>query len=73
MIPNDTINHFVDTINKQRESLQNELAIKARANTTPTPTHTSIADELLKFKQLLDIGAITEDEFNKKKSELLQS
>ena len=31
----------------------------------------SIADELLKFKQLLDMGAITEDEYNKKKKELL--
>lgn len=31
----------------------------------------SAADEILKYKQLLDCGAITEEEFNKKKSELL--
>lgn len=31
----------------------------------------SIADEILKFKQLLDMGAITEEEFEKKKKELL--
>ncbi len=33
----------------------------------------SVADELLKFKQLLDMGAITESEYNAKKSQLLQS
>ncbi len=31
----------------------------------------SVADELLKFKQLLDVGAITEDEYNAKKKQLL--
>ncbi|OMG02112.1 hypothetical protein BK146_04470 [Paenibacillus sp. FSL R7-0333] len=31
----------------------------------------SVADELLKFKQLLDMGAITQEEFDRKKSELL--
>jgi hypothetical protein len=33
--------------------------------------NTSLADELLKFKQLLDMEAITQDEFNAKKKELL--
>lgn len=31
----------------------------------------SVADEILKFKQLLDMGAITQEEFDKKKKELL--
>ena len=31
----------------------------------------SVADEILKFKKLLDMGAITEEEYNKKKAELL--
>ena len=31
----------------------------------------SAADEIKKFKELLDMGAITEDEFNAKKKELL--
>lgn len=31
----------------------------------------SVADELLKFKQLLDIGAITQEEFEAKKKEIL--
>lgn len=36
-----------------------------------TPAASSTADELLKFKQLLDMGAITEAEYNAKKSQLL--
>ena len=35
------------------------------------PVAPSAADELLKFKQLLDMGAITEAEYNAKKSQLL--
>lgn len=31
----------------------------------------SVADEILKFKQLLDMGVITQEEFDKKKKELL--
>ncbi|HFR4185387.1 SHOCT domain-containing protein [Bacillus cereus group sp. MYBK40-2] len=31
----------------------------------------SVADELKKFKELLDMGGITEDEFNAKKKQLL--
>ncbi len=31
----------------------------------------SVADEILKFKQLLDMGAITQEEFDAKKKELL--
>ncbi|EGT4786849.1 SHOCT domain-containing protein [Clostridioides difficile] len=31
----------------------------------------SNADEILKYKNLLDLGAITEEEFNTKKKELL--
>jgi hypothetical protein len=34
-------------------------------------TTTSAADELKKFKELLDIGAITQEEFDAKKKELL--
>lgn len=38
---------------------------------TTAPAASSVADELLKFKQLLDMGAITEAEYNAKKSQLL--
>lgn len=36
-----------------------------------TPAASSVADELLKFKRLLDMGAITEAEYNAKKAQLL--
>lgn len=32
----------------------------------------SVADELLKFKELLDAGLITREEFDKKKEELMK-
>lgn len=35
-------------------------------------TNNSIADEIVKFKQLLDQGVITEEEFERKKQELLK-
>lgn len=35
------------------------------------PATPSAADELLKFKQLLDVGAITQDEYDAKKKQLL--
>ena len=37
----------------------------------PAPTELSAADEILKYKRLLDEGIITEDEFNAKKTQLL--
>ena len=37
----------------------------------PAVPQISVADELLKFKQLLDMGALTQEEFDAKKKELL--
>ncbi|MBO4920254.1 MAG: SHOCT domain-containing protein [Erysipelotrichaceae bacterium] len=48
-----------ETIEKQKKCEKKETA--------------SVADELLKFKQLLDMGAITPEEYEKKKKELLGS
>lgn len=47
-----------------------ELNISVNNNNL-TNSSTSVADEILKFKQLLDIGAITQEEFDTKKKELL--
>lgn len=33
----------------------------------------SIADEIKKFKELLDLGVLTQEEFDKKKTELLNT
>lgn len=38
---------------------------------TPPVQHTDVADELKKYKELLDMGAISQDEFDKKKQQLL--
>ena len=49
-----------------------EEIFKERAETKKAPdTLSSIADELMKFKKLLDVGAITEDEYNAEKERLL--
>lgn len=45
-------------------------AIKTQTVATSQPA-VSIADELKKFKELLDMGAITQEEFDAKKKELL--
>ena len=45
--------------------LSNELASYNK------PTQTSAADEILKYKQLLDMGAISEEEYAKQKDALL--
>lgn len=50
--------------------------VSHESNITPVTTTqniSSVADELMKFKNLLDQGAITEEEYNKKKSELLNN
>ena len=41
------------------------------ANAQPQAPITGTADEILKFKKLLDAGAITQEEFNAKKKQLL--
>ena len=44
---------------------------KEKENSKQSNPSLSIADELMKFKQLLDAGVITQDEFEKKKRDLL--
>lgn len=43
-----------------------------KAVSTANETSVSIADELLKFKQLLDLGAITQEEYDQQKDRLLK-
>ncbi|MGB7594109.1 MAG: SHOCT domain-containing protein [Erysipelotrichaceae bacterium] len=44
---------------------------EAQANKVQPGTVVSVADEIIKFKQLLDQGILTQEEFDKKKKELL--
>ena len=50
-----------------------DLCIPApgRAEVAPAAEPASVADELLKFKRLLDMGAITQEEFDAQKKQLL--
>ena len=61
-------------VNKIANGLQNAIdTAKANSNKSSTTiiNQASAADELLKFKQLLDMGAITQYEFDVKKKQLL--
>lgn len=58
-----TLIPFVNAVNdsiEQSEKLHKPL------------NQSSVADELIKFKKLLDEGVVTQEEFNKKKRELLK-
>lgn len=64
-VQKDTLVPFVNAVNKAREELRKPQGAKVFHQ------QVSSADELLKFKSLLDQGVITQEEFNKKKKELL--
>lgn len=49
----------------------NEIQSNRAAQSAPQSNTVSSADEILKFKQLLDAGVITQDEFDAKKKQLL--
>lgn len=49
-----------------------KLSILKNKSVTADINDTSIADELKKFKELLDLGAITQEEFEIQKSKLLK-
>lgn len=54
-----------------KEELASEMNYKpAQSQSAP---QISVADELKKFKELLDMGAITQEEFDSKKNEILHS
>jgi hypothetical protein len=66
-VANTTVSFFADTVNK-------EIELYKQAKITPITqvvNTTSAADELLKYKQLLDMGVLTQEEFDAKKKQLL--
>jgi hypothetical protein len=64
---------FKTSQNKQAEEIKDfiETYILERQSKDYTIPQTSVAEEILKFKSLLDSGVISEREFEKKKKELL--
>ena len=55
---NNTIHDVLFSLKQQKRNVAQERPVS------------SVADELLKFKNLLDMGVITQEEFDKKKREL---
>ena len=50
---------------------EQDLLAQREAVNPPNYTSTSPADEIAKYKELLDSGAITQEEFDAKKKQLL--
>jgi hypothetical protein len=73
--------HFIININKKKvaEELRRniyksqEMQKEKNAMNTNNSNTSSNADEILKFKKLLDEGIITQEEFERKKQDLLNS
>lgn len=60
--------------NKKAQDIQNyieNLILNKTNSQTATVSTISVADEIKKYKELLDMGAITQDEFECKKKQLL--
>ncbi|QIB68619.1 SHOCT domain-containing protein [Aminipila butyrica] len=55
----------------EAQEILSMLSIITESN-KPCEPKTSVADELLKFKELLDAGILTQDEFNREKEKLLK-
>lgn len=61
-----------NTVEKMSDTIQNQISkYEQHNNKSFSKSNFSVADEILKFKQLLDAGIITQEEFDKKKSELI--
>ncbi len=60
-----------EVISKLLAERQNKEKTPVETTVNQTIVETSTADELKKFKELLDMGAITQEEFDTKKKELL--
>ncbi len=62
---------FNKEIPKKSEEIYNYILEKIQKGKNANVNNISSADEIMKFKKLLDEGIISQDEFDKKKQELL--
>jgi len=67
-IENKTIQSFIDSVNNEIDIIMNK-----KISETKIVNQVSSADEILKFKLLMDQGIITQVEFDKKKKSLLEN
>ena len=68
MKDSELVKEIVSFIEKKREELKKE---EKTVNVVVPSASGSVADELKKFKELLDMGIITQEEFDAKKKQLL--
>lgn len=70
-IKNDENSILFNSSKKYKIALQIKEFVEGYKQTTSTGDINSVADEILKFKELLDNGIITQGEFEKQKNKLL--
>ena len=61
----EVYSYMSDKINNQKKEISNEEITKNK------PDNASIVEDIKRYKELLDMGAITQKEYDKKKKELL--
>ncbi|WP_234021013.1 SHOCT domain-containing protein, partial [Staphylococcus aureus] len=62
-----------NTVSRMAETIQEQISIR-ESSMKPSNSEKmsfSVADELIKYKELLDVGVISQEEFDKKKQQLL--
>ena len=60
-------------VNELVAEINNHIEQKRMGINNKPSTQISVADEIIKFKELLDAGIVTQEEFDKKKQELLNT
>ncbi|HHE7005714.1 TPA: PH domain-containing protein [Staphylococcus aureus] len=62
-----------NTVSRMAETIQEQISIRESSMkpSNSEKTSFSVADELIKYKELLDAGVLSQEEFDKKKQQLL--
>lgn len=66
-----TVSALRQLIPQKEESVVQLASTKQKTTSAPEQTSASSVEKIKKFKELLDMGAITEEEYNAKKAQLL--
>lgn len=67
----DIVNERIDVFKRKAQSENDTMLAAATAQSTIVPQEKSPAEQIKEFKELYDLGIITEQEFNAKKKQLL--